>query len=84
MNLFVHNNNQELASQTPERASYIADRRAIVFAATDNAKTALESQFPGMSFAGPAPMPVAEVPVATVEQPVFEEQRVQDEFTQAA
>lgn len=52
MNLFANNTGRESlkTQQTPEPA---AARRAVRYAASDNAHAALQRQFPGMNFGVP-------------------------------
>lgn len=52
MNLFAHNTGRESIKTAQTSESY-ATRRAVRYAAADNAQAALQRQFPGMSFGVP-------------------------------
>ncbi|MGF7229396.1 MAG: hypothetical protein ACQR33_05460 [Candidatus Saccharibacteria bacterium] len=49
MNLFAHNTGRESIKTQATPEPYVA-RRAVRYAAADNAQAALQRQFPGMSF----------------------------------
>lgn len=59
MNLFANNTGREAISQPAPPEPYVA-RRAVRYAAADNAQAALQRQFPGMSFGATAPIAVTE------------------------
>jgi hypothetical protein len=52
MNLFAHNTGRESIKTAQTSESYVT-RRAVRYAAADNAQAALQRQFPGMSFGVP-------------------------------
>lgn len=79
MNLFARNTGRESIKQAQTPEPYIA-RRAVRYAAADNAQAALQRQFPGASFV---------INQQTAAQPVGQQAMqtnvgVQDDFTQAA
>ncbi len=80
MNLFANNTGRESIQQPGAPEPYVA-RRAVRYAAADNAQAALQRQFPGMSFGITAQM--APEP-AMNQNPVETNAGVQDEFTQTA
>lgn len=81
MNLFAHNTGREAMKQPAPPEPYVA-RRAVRYAAADNAQAALQRQFPGMSF-GMGGAAVSQT--VTQQQPIQSSTTgVQDEFTQAA
>jgi hypothetical protein len=81
MNLFANNTGRESlkTQQTPEPAQA---RRAVRYAASDNAHAALQRQFPGMSFG--VPFVGTQAVSSTVAMQDTTETGAQDESYQAA
>ena len=79
MNLFANPGRESYKSQ-PTAEPYTA-RRAVRFAAADNAQAALQRQFPGMSFAAAQHVVSQQV---TTQQDQSSNAGVQDDVPQAA
>ncbi len=81
MNLFARNTGRESIKQAQTVEPHTA-RRAVRYAAADNAQAALQRQFPGASFVmSHAAMPAQPVGKQAMQTNVV---GVQDDFTQAA
>ena len=77
MNIFARNGQESIKQQTAEP---IATRRAVRYAAADNAQAALQRQFPGTAFIFQQVVNQQTVGQQAMQQNVG----VQDDFAQAA
>jgi hypothetical protein len=80
MNLFARNTGRESIKQAQTAEPHTA-RRAVRYAAADNAQAALQRQFPGTSFAYQQAVPAQPVGKQAMQTNVV---GVQDDFAQVA
>lgn len=85
MNLFAHNTGRE-SIKTQQTSETHTTRRAVRYAAADNAQAALQRQFPGMSFGVPfvGTQAVSQQVSMQQDQPQVSNVGVIDESAQAA
>lgn len=78
MNLFARNTSRERINQAQSSEPHVA-RRAVRYAAADNAQAALQRQFPGVSFIPAQQQPAAAQPAG--QQPTYQQVGVQTDDT---